>query len=203
MRDRNNETETDRPGRQGRGRKRRHGQGAGHDHEFRQMSGQHRSRARRGAVIAAILGALKDGPSHGYGIMDRLENQSEGRWRPSPGSVYPTLGRLANKGLIEAVEGTDPKEFQLTEDGSAWLEDHSGAAGPGEGMPWSAGQGQGLRSAVSQLAGAAKQVGRFGSDSQRTQAQELVEETTRLIYALLAQAPDNEVENESAKDATD
>ena len=167
------------------------------------MSGPHRSRARRGAVIAAILGALKDGPSHGYGIMDRLENQSEGRWRPSPGSVYPTLGRLTSKGLIEAVEGTDPKEFQLTEEGNAWLEDHSGAAGPGEGMPWSAGQGQGLRSAVSQLAGAAKQVGRFGSDNQRKQAQELVEETTRLIYALLAQAPDNQAADEPAKDAAD
>lgn len=156
------------------------------------MSGQHRSRARRGAVIAAILGALKDGPSHGYGIMDRLENQSEGRWRPSPGSVYPTLGRLSKRGLIEAVDSTDPKEFRLTEEGQAWLEEHAdGKFGDNDGMPWSPGQGQGqgLRSAVSQLAGAAKQIGRFGSDEQRDQAKELLEETTRNIYALLAQTP--------------
>lgn len=163
------------------------------------MSGQHRSRARRGAVIAAILGALKDGPSHGYGIMDRLENQSEGRWRPSPGSVYPTLGRLSKRGLIEAVEATDPKEFRLTEEGQAWLEEHAdGKFGDNDGMPWSPGQGQDLRSAVSQLAGAAKQIGRFGTDEQRDQAKGLLEETTRSIYALLAQTPaqsDHEDEN--------
>ncbi len=167
------------------------------------MSGPHRSRARRGAVIAAVLGALQDGPSHGYGIMDRLENQSEGRWRPSPGSVYPTLGRLASKGLIEVVTATEPKEFQLTDEGRAWLDSHSDSAEPGEGMPWSAGQGQGLRSAVSQLAGATKQVGRFGSDDQRKQAQELIEESTRLIYALLAQQPNNAPKDDSTDDPAD
>ncbi|MBX7161283.1 MAG: PadR family transcriptional regulator [Acidimicrobiia bacterium] len=40
-----------------------------------------------------------DGPAHGYELIQRLETKTEGRWRPSPGSVYPQL--LADDGLLE------------------------------------------------------------------------------------------------------
>lgn len=149
------------------------------------MGGPHRSRARRGAVIGAILGVLKDGPKHGYGIMDELESKSEGRWRPSPGSVYPTLGRLVHKGLITEVESTDPKEFKLTEAGSQWLE----ANADREGMPFTEGSSNSLRGSVAQLVGAAKQLGRHGTDEQRTAANLIIEQAARSLYAMLAAAP--------------
>lgn len=149
------------------------------------MSGQHRSRARRGAVTAAVLGVLKDGPRHGYGIMDELESKSEGRWRPSPGSVYPTLSRLRHKGLIEEVPDTDPREFALTDAGRTWLETNANH----ESMPFQDGPSFGLKNAVSKLAGAAKQVGRHGSDEQRERSVKLIEEAARQMYAMLAEAP--------------
>lgn len=159
------------------------------------MSGQHRSRARRGAVVGAILGALEDGPNHGYGIMDKLEGLSEGRWRPSPGSVYPALGRLEHKGLIAEVPDSDPKEFEITDEGRTWLKE-KGAALTRDGSPFPSGESHGLRGAVSQLAGAAKQVGRYGSEAQRQAAIELVEATTRKLYASMAEAPAEETETD-------
>lgn len=162
------------------------------------MGKPHRSRARRGAVIAAILGALEDGPNHGYGIMDKLESQSEGRWRPSPGSVYPALSRLESKGLVKADDSTDPKEFSLTDDGKKWLAER----GTQEDAPWAHAEGPGLRSAMSQLTGATKQLGRFGSDEQRKQALALIEEATTGMYALLAQKPSaDEADTDTADDS--
>ena len=46
-------------------------------------------RARRGDVRSAILGLLAEEPMHGYQIISELERRSDGRWRPSAGSVYP------------------------------------------------------------------------------------------------------------------
>src|SRR5437868_14231945 len=56
-------------------------------------------RMRRGGMRIALLGALVTGPAHGYELMGRLEERSGGRWRPSPGSVYPTLQALEDEGL--------------------------------------------------------------------------------------------------------
>jgi DNA-binding PadR family transcriptional regulator len=41
---------------------------------------------------------------HGYHIIQELETRSEGAWRPSPGSVYPTLQQLEDEGLVKTVE---------------------------------------------------------------------------------------------------
>ena len=52
---------------------------------------------RRGDVRSALLIALLDGPGHGYELIQALETKTDGRWRPSPGSVYPTLQMLADE----------------------------------------------------------------------------------------------------------
>ena len=62
-----------------------------HGHEFRQ-------RARRGAVRGAILRLLAERPMHGYELITELEERTGGRWRPSPGSVYPALAQLEDEG---------------------------------------------------------------------------------------------------------
>ena len=45
-------------------------------------------------------------PTHGYEVITELEAQSGGRWRPSAGSVYPTLQQLADEGLVTSEEST-------------------------------------------------------------------------------------------------
>ena len=75
-------------------------------------------RAARGDVRAAILVLLAEKPSHGYQIIQELERRSEGAWRASPGSVYPTLQQLEDEGLVRAVEADGGRRvFELTDTG--------------------------------------------------------------------------------------
>src|SRR4030088_2746910 len=57
-------------------------------------------RAGRGDVRAATLTLLGEGPMHGYQVIQELSERSGGMWRPSPGSVYPTLQLLEDEGLV-------------------------------------------------------------------------------------------------------
>ncbi|EPR75605.1 Transcriptional regulator, PadR family [Leifsonia rubra CMS 76R] len=61
-------------------------------------------RMGRGDVRVAILHLLAEESMHGYQIIHEIEKRSNGAWKPSPGSVYPTLQLLADEGLIEAHE---------------------------------------------------------------------------------------------------
>src|SRR4029077_16350562 len=60
-------------------------------------------RAARGDVRAAVLLLLAEEPRNGYGLMQEIEERSEGAWRPSPGSMYPVLSQLEDEGLVEAT----------------------------------------------------------------------------------------------------
>src|SRR3954454_4068329 len=80
------------------------------------------SRVGRGDVRAAVLALLAEQPMHGYQIIHEIEERSGGSWKPSPGSVYPTLQLLADEGLIRAEESNGRKTFSLTEEGRAEAE---------------------------------------------------------------------------------
>ena len=54
---------------------------------------------------------------HGYQIIQQIEERSGGSWKPSAGSVYPTLQLLADEGLIEVEESDGRKTYSLTEAG--------------------------------------------------------------------------------------
>ena len=148
------------------------------------------SRAKRGDVRAAILLALADEPMHGYQIMQQLEERSSGAWRPSPGSVYPTLQLLEDQGLIKGEEAEGKRVFSLTDAGAAEAaaikerlgEAPFGTAG-GEQDPRFA-----LRQSVFQLGAAVKQVGMAGSADDVQKALEILREARKRIYALLAEA---------------
>src|SRR5690606_30830681 len=60
------------------------------------------TRMGRGDVRAAVLALLAERPMHGYQIIQEIDERSGGAWKPSPGSVYPTLQLLADEGLITA-----------------------------------------------------------------------------------------------------
>lgn len=79
-------------------------------------------RMGRGSMEPAILGVLTEKPMHGYEIISTLETKSHGMWRPSPGSVYPTLQLLEEKGLVKSREESGKKVYELTADGKTAAE---------------------------------------------------------------------------------
>jgi DNA-binding PadR family transcriptional regulator len=68
----------------------------------------------RGFSRHYILGLLKQQPMTGKEIIDKAILQSDGKWRPSPGLIYPLLGRLLEEGLIAE---TDNGRYQITKKG--------------------------------------------------------------------------------------
>src|SRR5262245_66282023 len=78
----------------------------GPPHGMRRRRGRWFNKARRGDVRAGILALLAEQPMHGYQILQALESRSGGHWRPSAGSVYPTLQRLRAEGRAGGGEGS-------------------------------------------------------------------------------------------------
>jgi DNA-binding PadR family transcriptional regulator len=75
-----------------------------------------------------MLLALADGDRHGYGIKQTVERQTEGGVRLGPGTLYESLQRLEQTGLIAEVDGEQddqrPRRFyRLTRQGWAVLRD--------------------------------------------------------------------------------
>ena len=76
-----------------------------------------RGRARRGDIRAALLTLLAERPMNGYEMIGELESRTHGVWRPSPGSIYPTLQALEDEGLVRSSESGGKRAFELTEAG--------------------------------------------------------------------------------------
>ena len=74
----------------------------------------------RGFSRYFILELLKKKPHTGKEIIDYASEQSNGIWKPSPGLIYPLLGRLLDEGLIEE---TKDGKYQLTKKGIETAED--------------------------------------------------------------------------------
>ncbi|MWV48873.1 PadR family transcriptional regulator [Rathayibacter sp. VKM Ac-2803] len=149
---------------------------------FEKRSG---TRVGRGDVRAAVLALLAEQPMHGYQIIHEIEERSSGSWKPSPGSVYPTLQLLADEGLISADESNGRKTYSLTEAGRAQVA-ASGTSAPFAGEPEPVDFGA-LPKAGVELAQAAAQVGRSGTPDQIRKAITELEDSRRRLYAILAQ----------------
>jgi len=158
---------------------------------FRRMTGGrggHGRRMGRGDVRQAVLALLLEEPMHGYQIIRELDERSGGAWKPSAGSVYPTLQMLADEGLIVADETGGKKVYTLTDEGRAEAESRSD-----EQAPWetAAGAGQNrfggeLPKASAKLAQAVAQVVRSGDPQQVKAVTEIVDEARRRVYQVLA-----------------
>ena len=89
-----------------------------------------RTRGRRGAWFGSgdlkyvILEMLAERPMHGYEVMNALEARTRGCYRPSPGSVYPTLQWLEDEGLVRIEEQEGKKVYHVTDAGRAFLKEH-------------------------------------------------------------------------------
>jgi DNA-binding PadR family transcriptional regulator len=133
-----------------------------------------------------VLALLLERPMHGYEIIQELDSRTNGIWRPSPGSIYPTLQLLEDEGLIAAEADGGRKSYHLTEDGRPEAE--TAAQTP----PWSEigddtmSQVQDFRDAAVGIMSALRQVGFNGTPEQRDKALEVLNETKRKLYAILA-----------------
>jgi DNA-binding PadR family transcriptional regulator len=144
---------------------------------------------RRGDVRLALLIALLDGPGHGYELMRTLEAKTDGRWRPSPGSVYPSLQMLADEDLVTSVERDGKRIFEITEAGRVHANERIATSGhPWEDTDRGPDDHGGLRAAVRDLHLAAKQLGQSGSPEAIERATEIVTKARKDLYLLLAES---------------
>ena len=164
------------------------------------MSGARGRRIPRGNVRAATLLLLAEQPRNGYQIMQEIAERSKGVWRPSPGSVYPALQQLEDEGMVRAQETEGQRLFTLTAAGTAYTEEHRAEFG----SPWADVSGavgddvHELLSLLRQTAGALIQVAHAGNPGQVAKAAQLLKETKRNLYRILAE---DEAEEESSNPA--
>lgn len=142
-------------------------------------------RVRKGNVRGLLLAALLQGDAHGYELMRRLEEQSGGRWRPSPGSVYPLLQLLEDEGMVHGRDADGRKVYALTDCGRGQadrdaLRDLAGADESGTSHH------QDLHAEIKQLHMAARQVASVGDRAQLEQAVEIVRGARQALYRILA-----------------
>ena len=87
---------------------------------------RHMAMVPKGFLRYQVLKLLSEKPMSGSELMSEIEKQTEGRWRPSPGSVYPLLSWLQDKGYIKDADGQElgVKRYALTDSGKALLSEH-------------------------------------------------------------------------------
>ena len=150
--------------------------------------GHRRRRMRRGDVRAAILLLLEEEPRNGYQVMQELEQRSDGAWRPSPGSVYPALQLLADEGLIRGESREGGTVYELTDAGRKHLDEHRERFGEPWAQAWAdvPEDVRELMRLAMQVGMATRQVTHAGTEEQRKAAADLLTETRRKLYGILA-----------------
>lgn len=168
----------------------------------RRGGGHRRPKVRRGDVRTAILAVLAEAgePTNGYQVIQQISARSNGQWRPSPGSVYPTIAQLEDEGLVEDAP-TGRKALQLTDEGRAWVADHQSEI---DGL-WAPFGDEGadeepddLRQVIGQAVAAIVQIASTGTPDQRDRAVRILADTRRRLYGVLADGPDAEGDEDPA-----
>ncbi len=158
-----------------------------------EMRGRRGPRVKRGDVRAAALALLAEEPRNGYQIIQEIRERSGGVWQPSPGSVYPALQQLEDEGLIQAQtpEG-GRRSYTLTSEGREYVAAHPDEVGaPWEVVASSVGADAiELRRLFHQVMMAAVQVVRVGNADQVAAAHQILTESRRKLYRILAAEED-------------
>jgi DNA-binding PadR family transcriptional regulator len=147
-------------------------------------------KVRRGDVRSAVLDVLAVEPMNGYQVIQQIAERSGGVWKPSPGSVYPTIQQLEDEGLVEGTEGSGRRLLRLTDEGLRYVEEHRDELAatwrpfdqeqqPTDGSP-------DLKPVAGQVMAAVWQVMTSGTRQQQAEAAEILGETRRQLYGLLA-----------------
>ncbi len=121
---------------------------------------------------------------HGYQVIQALETRTQGRWRPSAGSIYPTLQLLEDEGLLTSSEVDGRRTYALTDAGRTAADEH-----PLSAERWletdDAG-GPSLPELAGRLVAAAAELERSGTDEARQSARDALVDARKRIYRLLA-----------------
>jgi DNA-binding PadR family transcriptional regulator len=151
--------------------------------------GRRGGRRPRGDIRLAVLALLAEQPRHGYEIIQEIGERTQGSWRPSPGSVYPTLAQLTDEGLVRTEESDGRRTVELTEAGTQYVAEHRDELD----KVWStvgdevSASVTGLRTQYGQLHAAVLQIMSAGTDEQRDTAAAALAEARKAIYRLLAE----------------
>ncbi len=125
---------------------------------------------------------------HGYEMIKEIEERTEGAWTPSAGSIYPTLQMLEDEGLIRGEESDGKRRFALTETGSAQQEEKAGDQTPWDAVKADAAPEQiHLGASLKKLNHSIAQVFHAADQEQQKRVRELLDETRRKVYAILAE----------------
>ena len=161
-------------------------------------------KVRRGDVRAAILDVLRASqkagePVNGYQVIQQIAERSGGAWRPSPGSVYPTIQQLEDEGLVEADDERGRRTLRLTAAGQTYVSDNADELAavwaPFESPRRDEEHGVGfadLKPEIGQVMSAVWQIVTQGSERQRRDAVEILVDTRRKLYGLLADGDEGE-----------
>lgn len=157
----------------------RHGFG-----RFGRVFGGEFPRMRRGGMKFLLLEMLKEGPRHGYELISALEARFRG-YRPSPGSVYPTLQMLEEGGFVTSQEIDGKKVYTITDAGLALLKE-SGERGfePPSEMK----RAFELRESMRKLASAVVDGARGSDEETVKRINEILNKARREVYAILAES---------------
>ena len=96
-----------------------------HPHHFGPWM-RHMASVPKGFLKYSVLKLLDEKPLSGSEIMNEIETKTDGRWKPSPGSIYPLLAWLQEKGYTKEISNQEPgmKRYTLTDEGKAFLKEH-------------------------------------------------------------------------------
>lgn len=154
--------------------------------------GSGRRRRRRGDIKYVLLELIAEQPRHGYDLIKAMEQRHAGFYRPSPGSVYPTLQLLEDAGHIQSEQVEGKKVYTITAAGQTLLEEwrSGGGATPREPRAEEREQLGSLRLSATALLDSVRQTARHGSPQQVAAVQQIIEQARREVYRTLAQEED-------------
>ena len=156
-------------------------------------------RVRRGDVRAAILDVLAAEPMNGYQVISQIAERTGGAWKPSPGSVYPTISQLEDEGLVRTDTGQGRKVVTLTDEGRAYVDANADElasvwrpfaaddAARSDGPDYAT-----LKPEIGRMMSAVWQIASTGSEQQKRDAIAIMVDTRRRLYGLLADDGDEE-----------
>jgi DNA-binding PadR family transcriptional regulator len=133
-----------------------------------------------------LLTLLAEQPQHGYQLIKELEARQGGFYRPSPGSVYPTLQLLEEGGYLSSEQIEGKRVYTITDSGRELLAERDQAGGLRDQVDTQQPLIE-LKDAVMELRGAVMQVARGGNLDRVSRVREILKRAKREIYSILAE----------------
>jgi len=143
-------------------------------------------RTPRGDIKFILLTLLAEQPQHGYQLIKELENRYGGFYRPSPGSVYPTLQLLEEGGYLTSEQVEGKRVYTITDSGRQLLAERENPVDltdrADSQLPLIE-----LKDALTELGEVVMLVARRGNLNRVSQVRDILNRVKREIYTVLAQ----------------